>query len=134
MKEKQIFYDRIGPANPSQLEVNEILEYYQKGRYDLTEILAKGLTQKYPSHQLAWKILGIIFKRTGRLEESLAVNQKAIDLSPNDSEAHSNLGTTLRELGRLKEAETSYKRKTLRKVITTWELLCKNLGASRRLS
>ena len=34
----------------------------------------------------------------------------ALEISPNIAEAHSNLGGTLQELGRLKEAEVSYKR------------------------
>ena len=34
--------------------------------------------------------------------------QKAVTLSPQDPEAHSNMGVTLKELGRLDEAEASY--------------------------
>ena len=34
--------------------------------------------------------------------------QKSLDLRPQDAEAHSNLGNTLQELGRLDEAEASY--------------------------
>ncbi len=34
--------------------------------------------------------------------------QKSVQLAPQDAEAHSNLGATLKELGRLDEAEASY--------------------------
>jgi len=96
--------------NPSQVEINALLEHYQTGRYDLAENLAKEITQKYPDHQFSWKVLGALYKLTGRLEESFTANQKAVALSQNDSEAHYNLGITLQELGRLEEAEISYKK------------------------
>jgi len=50
-------------AHPSELEVSEVLTQFRKGSFESTELLAKALTQKYPHHQLAWKILGIVFKR-----------------------------------------------------------------------
>ena len=56
---------------------------------------------------LAWKVLGAVMKRTGRLR-SLIPNEKAIELSPSDAEAHTNLGITLQELGQLHVAMTSY--------------------------
>ena len=96
--------------SPSQAEVNALLENYQKGQYDLAENLAKDLIQKYPDHQFSWKVLGAVFKQTGRIQDSLTANQRAVEISPNDAEAHSNLGNTLKELGRLEDAETSYKK------------------------
>jgi len=96
--------------SPSQAEVNALLENYQKGLYDLAENLAKTISQKYPNHQFCWKVLGAVFKQTGRLQDSLIANQKAVEISPNDAEAQSNLGVTLKELGRLEDAETSYKK------------------------
>jgi len=94
----------------SQLEMNTLFEYYQKGQYDLAENLAKEITQRNPEHQLGWKVLGAVLKQTGRLQESLIANQKALAISPNDADAHSNLGITLQELGRLEEAEKSHKK------------------------
>ena len=95
--------------NPSQVQLNTLLEHYQKGRYDLAENLATSLTTQYPKHTFAWKMLGVLFQQTGKLQDSVIANQKVLGISPNDAEAHSNLGNTLKELGRLAEAETSYK-------------------------
>jgi tetratricopeptide (TPR) repeat protein len=94
--------------SPSQVDVNGLLEHYQKRRYDLAESLANQITQKYPDHQFSWKVLGALFMQTGRLQESLIANQRAVVISPNDAEAQSNLGNTLKELGRLEDAEASY--------------------------
>ena len=93
---------------PSMEDVNGLLEHYQNGRYDLAENLAKNITQKYPNHQFSWKVLGAVSQLTGRLQEALIANQRAVAILPNDAEANSNLGNMLRELGRLKEAEASY--------------------------
>jgi tetratricopeptide (TPR) repeat protein len=94
--------------SPSQVEVNSLLEQYQKGRYDLAENLAKNVIQKYPDHQFSWKVLGAVFKQTGRLQESLIANQRAVEIAPNDALAHYNLGNTLKELGRLEAAASSF--------------------------
>ena len=50
-----------------------------------------------------------MLKQTGRVSESLVASQKSVQLAPQDAEAHYNLGITLQELGRLDEAEASYK-------------------------
>ncbi len=96
--------------NPLQNEINTLLENYNNGQYDIAENLATALTQQYPKHPIGWKVLGAVFKQTGRLQDSLIANQKALEIFPNDTEAHSNLGIALQELGRLEEAETSYKK------------------------
>ena len=95
---------------PSQNEVTVLLEHFQKGRYDLAENLAGIFTHKYPEHQFSWKVLGAVFKITGRFKESLIANQRAVVLSPNDAEAYCNLGIAHLELGRLVDAEASYKK------------------------
>ncbi len=84
------------------------MDYYQNGKLIKVETLAKSITKEFPLHQFAWKILGAVFKQTGRVSESLIFMQESVKLNPHDAEAHNNLGVTLQELGRLKEAEASY--------------------------
>jgi tetratricopeptide (TPR) repeat protein len=98
------------PQIPSQDERNNLLEHYQKGRFDIAENLAKDITLKYPDHQFGWMVLGALFGRIGRLQDSLIAYQRALAIFPNYTEAHSNLGNTLKELGRLEDAETSYRK------------------------
>ena len=94
---------------PSEQQLNSLLKYYQTGRYVDAEKLSLSITQEFPEHQFAWKVLGAALKQTGRINESLAASQKSVQLEPQDSEAHNNLGNTLKEFGRLKEAEASYR-------------------------
>jgi tetratricopeptide (TPR) repeat protein len=96
--------------NPPQIKLNTLLEHYQKGRYDLAEKLATSITQQYPNHPFGWKVLGALLKQSGKLQDSLIANERALRISPNDADALSNLGNTLKQLGRLDEAETSHKK------------------------
>ena len=93
---------------PSQQQLDSLLELYQTGKYTDAEKLSVSITEEFPKHQFAWKVLGAILKQMGKINESLVVCQKSVELNPQDAEAHNNLGIILKELGRLKEAETSY--------------------------
>ena len=95
-------------VNPPKEQLNSLLELYQTGRDEEAEQLAVSLTKKFPNSQFGWKVLGVILFRSGRINDSLIVSQKSVQLASQDAEAHSNLGNTLKKLGRLKEAETSY--------------------------
>ena len=102
--------ENITSAGPSQQQLSSLLDHYQKGRLDDAEKLAISLTHKFSQHQFAWKVLGAIFKQTGRINESLVASQKSVQLAPQDAEAHSNMGVSLQELGRLDEAKESYRK------------------------
>jgi Flp pilus assembly protein TadD/SAM-dependent methyltransferase len=95
---------------PSQQQLNDLLEYYQAGRYEDAKKLSLSITEEFPKHPFAWKALGIVFKQMGKINESLVASQKSVELGPLDAEAHNNLGNTLQELRRLDEAETSYRK------------------------
>ena len=94
--------------NPSQQQLSSLLEHYQNGRLNEAEKLALSITNEFPKHQFAWKVLGVVLKQTGRVIDSLTAMQKSVDIMPQDAEAHSNLGATLKQLGKLDEAEASY--------------------------
>ena len=89
----------------SQIEINNLLECYQKGELESAEKLARLMIKNFPNDQVGWKALGVILKKAGRVEEALVPMQKSVELIPKDSEALNNLGATLKELGRLEDAE-----------------------------
>ena len=103
----------IKRIEPSKVEIKSLIEYYQNGLYSNAEKIAYSITKEFPKHQFAWKVLGVIFKKTGRVSESLAVTKKAVKLSPKDAQAHLNLGIIFKELGKLNDAEDSYKQAIL---------------------
>ena len=95
--------------NPSQQQLNNLLELYQNKRFYEAEKLAMHITKAFPKHKFAWQVLGAVLGTTGRMSEAVVANQKAVVLSPQDAAAHSNLGKSYQELGRLEEALDSYK-------------------------
>ena len=93
---------------PSKKQLVNLLEHYQNGRYKEAKNLAVLLTQNFPKHQFAWKVLGAVLVASGKNSEAVDANFTAVALFPQDAEAHYNLGNTLKELGRLDEAKASY--------------------------
>jgi len=104
MTEKQ---NAVGVSPPQEL-LNSLLGHYQNGRFSDAEKLAEHITQEFPEHQFAWKVLGAVLRASGRKPEALDANQTAVALSPQDAGAHNNLGVTHQDLGRLDEALASY--------------------------
>jgi tetratricopeptide (TPR) repeat protein len=100
--------ETVVSLSPSQEQLSNLLEYYQNGRLNDAEKLAVYITNEFPKHQLGWKVLGAVLGSTGRESEAVDANQTAVALSPQDAEAHNNLGTMFQELGRLDEALASY--------------------------
>ncbi len=101
------------PSNflgPSQQQLNDLLKYYQTKQYDNAEKLAVSITKDFPKHPFSWKVLAAALKQNGRIDESLVASQKSVQLDPQDAEAYYNLGIVMQELGKLDDAEVSYKK------------------------
>ena len=107
-KQKKVAKQNLKANNPSQQQLSSLLEFYQNGRFNDAENLAISITQEFPKHQFAWKVLGAVLGVTGRKSEAVDAMQKAVHLEPRDVEAHNNLGSTLHEMGRLDEALANY--------------------------
>ena len=106
-KQKKTTQQNLKANNPSQELLNSLLGHYQNGRLAEAEKLSVEITKDFPKDPFAWKILGAVLAATGRNSEAVNAKQTAVSLSPQDPEVHSNLGNTLRELGRLEEALAS---------------------------
>ena len=94
-------------SKPSQQQLNSLIKLYQDRQYVDAEKLSVSITEEFPKHPFAWKVLGAILKQKGRISESLIVCQKSVQLDPQDAKAHNNLAVILQEQSRLEEAETS---------------------------
>jgi len=95
--------------SPTQPQLSNLLDHYQNGRYSDAEKLSISLTEQFPHHPFSWKVLGAILMRTCRMPDALVINHKTVEISPQDFEAHYDLGVTLQELGKFEEAEVSFR-------------------------
>ena len=92
--------------------------------------MALSITKRFPHHNFSWKVLAGIFKTIGRIPEALVAGQKAVEIDPQDAEAHSNLGITQQEVGKLEEAKSSYTKAIARE--PDFALAHYNLGITLR--
>ena len=108
-KQKKAKKQNLKAIGPTEAEIKILIAHYQNEQHGDAEKLALSITERFPRHQFAWKILGAVLGQSGRNSEAVNANQSAIALSPQDAQAHNNMGITLKELGRLEEAEASYR-------------------------
>ena len=94
---------------PAKKKIDDMLANYENGEYEVAKGLALLITQTFPNYQLSWKLLGVIYQQSGKFNKALVVNKKSLKLNPNDAEAHNNLASTLTDLGKIDEAENSYR-------------------------
>ena len=62
--------------HPSQAELGGLLGHYQNGRFGDAEKLGRSITQRFPRHQLSWKVLGAALNQARKLQESLIPTKK----------------------------------------------------------
>ena len=96
--------------NPSQKEIDAVIQQYKIGKFDNMEKLSLSLTKEYPFHPFGWKALGITLKQKGKLSEALVTNKKVLEIDPKDPEGHYNMGNTLKLLNNLNESVHCYKK------------------------
>ena len=89
-------------------EHNQLVDLFNTGRYIELENRALALLEHCPNAGFVWKVLGALLLVQGK--EALPALQKAVELLPDDAEAHSNLGGALHGLGQFDGAMTSCRR------------------------
>lgn len=95
---------------PSQMEVQGLLNLYNAGQLAQAELTAKSMLKSYPGALIVYNVLGVALEGQRKFEEAATWYRKALSLNPGLAELHFNLGVALSNLGRFDDAITSYKR------------------------
>ena len=95
---------------PNQDLLSNLLSLYQNKDYANAENLALSISQKYPNHKYAWKILAAVFEQTNRNLDALRANQNALKIDPYDPEIYLCLGNNFHLQNKLDDAELNYKK------------------------
>jgi len=106
-------FDRPTPGSiyatePTPFECNQLATLFNAGRFVELEKQARLLAKQYPKSGFVWKVLGASLQMQSK--DALDAMQKAMELLPDDAEAHINLGNALKSQGRLEDAVVSYSR------------------------
>ena len=95
-------------ANPSQGQINGLVNLYHSGQVTKAEQICGELLQIYPQSLIVLNVLGAILLKQDRSQEAVQVFNKIIQLKPDYAQAYSNRGVALTELGQLEAAVDSY--------------------------
>jgi protein O-GlcNAc transferase len=88
-------------------EVDALIALYDARHFTEVESHAHRLLRQFPNSGTLWKLLGASLQIQGK--DALPALHNAAKLSPNNAEAHSNLGVALQERGQLDDALASYR-------------------------
>lgn len=97
-------------VQPTQEQLNELVNLYQSGNLDKAEATAQNLLKQFPKDITCLNVLGVVLDRKGQTEEAIKIYQKALQINENSPETHFNMGSILHRLGRSNEARISYER------------------------
>ncbi len=95
-------------AEPSLQEIEALMGLFNQGKYAQVANLAQMMTTRFPKHGFSWKALSVALQKQGK--NPLTAMRKAVELLPDDVEAHHNLAVSLKNIERFDEAVASYRR------------------------
>lgn len=95
---------------PSQHEIQPLLQLLNNGQLAQVEIMAKSLLTHYPNAFILHNVLGIAFENQQKFSDAASSYRKALAIEPKVGELHFNLGVVLNQLGLTDEAIISYKK------------------------
>ncbi len=114
-------------ASPSDVEFNPLVNLYNLGRYSELERGSRSLIEQFPDAGLAWKLLSVALLMQGKA--ALPAFHKTVLLMPGDAQAHFNLGSVLKNLGRLEEAVACFRRAL--KINPAYSEALSNMGSAQ---
>lgn len=83
---------------------------YHSGQLALAEERYARVLQHAPTHLGALNAMAVLYAQSDRLDAALVLFKRALDLAPQASHLHNNLGYALLQAGRLAEAQASLQR------------------------
>jgi tetratricopeptide (TPR) repeat protein len=95
---------------PSQLEMQPVLNLFNAGKLAEAESAAKKLVVRYPNTFILYQILGIAQDGLSKFADAVESYKKALTIQPNTPDLHFNLGIALTNTGKPEEAINSYRK------------------------
>ncbi len=90
-------------------ELQRAFAMKQAGQLDAAAALCADLAMRFRNEPDVLHLFGLIRKQQGRSDEALELLQKSVDTAPGRANFHANLANLFAALGRLADAEKSYR-------------------------
>jgi uncharacterized protein (TIGR02466 family) len=100
----------MAKQQPTQLEMQALLQLLNTGKLAEAESTANKLTKKYPQTFILHHILGIAQDGLSKFADAASNYTKALALQPNTPDLQFNLGIALTNIGQLAQAADSYRK------------------------
>ena len=126
------------PGEPTNVPTGRVPEtvaqLFAKGRFAELEARARAQLKQDPRDGASWKVLGAALSGQGRRDEAVQAKQRAVELRPDDAEAHSNLANELWALGLHAQAVSCYEaaQRLEPDNLERWTQLCRILKRAGR--
>ena len=91
-----------------QESIDLALQHHTAGRFPQAERIYQQILQADPNQPVPLLHLGVIAHQVGKIDIAVALITRAIIIKPDYAEAHNNLGSAFKGLGKLDEAVASY--------------------------
>ena len=65
-------------SNPDKGQIKILLNHFNNGDLASAEKIALDISKKFPNYSFIWKFLGVLYKKKGKLSESLNASYKAL--------------------------------------------------------
>lgn len=95
---------------PTQAEIQPVLNALNSGHLELAESTAKALLKTFPDAFVLYNLYGNTLAGQNKFKDAVAAFRKALEIDPSVGELHFNLGILLTNLNRTDEAINSYKK------------------------
>ena len=96
--------ESIDAQNPSQDEIQKLVNIYSQGQLQSTITEASNLLTRFPHSVILYNIVGAANQGLSNLEEAIEAYKKAIILKPDYPKAYNNIGSSHQRKGRYGEA------------------------------
>ncbi|MEF2557692.1 tetratricopeptide repeat protein, partial [Aurantimonas sp. C2-5-R2] len=104
---------RAEAIDPPVETLRDLESLYQKGEFAGVAETGERFAQDFPRSCTLWNIIGAANQALGRTQAAEENFRRALDINPQDADAHNNLGVILKAQNRTGEALESYQRATL---------------------
>ncbi len=117
--------DGIDPAELNAM-VTQGHRLHQSGQFSKAESQYRQVLHADENHVVANNLLGLLCLQTKRLDQAVNYIETALEVMPDDAQAHSNLGLALKDLGRTEDAAKHFHESL--KLVPTNARVYNNLG------